>query len=145
MAKKVFLSFLALLTSCNEIVPESETIQEVTIEYPSSFIQWSELFTQESNSYFIYVFAYDCYYCNLLKKKVICFHETCKFPVYFCEYTKSIPIAHDIDNTIGKNKIDDVFIKGTPTLILINEKSITFNVAGKEAVSEMIDLHLKNE
>ena len=58
---------------------------------------------------------------------------------------KDIPIAHDIENTFGKKEIDDVFIKGTPTLILVSDKSIAFNVAGKEAVSEMIDLHLKNE
>ena len=76
---------------------------------------------------------------------MVYFHKNCKFPVYFCEYTKSIPISHDIDSTIGKSEINDVFVKGTPTLILVSEKSIAFNVAGKEAVSEMIDLHLKNE
>ena len=47
--------------------------------------------------------------------------------------------------TVNKDKVEEVFIKGTPTLILIKDKSIAFNVAGKSEVSEMIDLHLKNK
>ena len=146
MAKKHYLSLLILLGSCAENASIQEPLEEITIEYPSSsLIKWSNLFDQDSPDYFIYVFAYDCYYCNELKSKVISFSDSSRFPVYFCEYEKSIPIGHNIEITINKDKVEEVFIKGTPTLILIKDKSIAFNVAGKSEVSEMIDLHLKNE
>ena len=146
MAKKHYLSFLILLGSCAENASIREPLEEITIEYPSSsLIKWSNLFYQDFPCYFIYVFSYDCYYCNELKSKVISFSDSSRFPVYFCEYEKSIPIGHNIEITINKDKVEEVFIKGTPTLILIKDKSIAFNVAGKSEVSEMIDLHLKNE
>ena len=146
MAKKHYLSFLILLGSCAQNTSIQEQLEEITIEYPSSsLIKWSDLFCQDQLDYFIYVFAYDCYYCNELKSKVISFSDSSRFPVYFCEYEKSIPIGHNIESTVNKNKVEEVFIKGTPTLILVKDKSIAFNVAGKAEVSEMIDLHLKNE
>ena len=146
MAKKHYLSFLILLGSCTENASIQEPLEEITIEYPSSsLIKWSNLFYQDFSCYFIYVFSYDCYYCNELKSKVISFSDSSRFPVYFCEYEKSIPIGHNVESTINKDNVEEVFIKGTPTLILVKDKSIVFNAAGKAEVSEMIDLHLKNE
>ena len=145
MTKKVFFPLFFLLISCKETAIETEIVEEITIDYPQSFIHWGDLFAQESDNYFVYVFSYDCYYCKQIKNKVICFHEVSKFPVYFCEYNKIIPLGRDIESTIGSNEIENVFIKGTPTLILISNETIAFNVAGKEAVIEMIDLYLKNE
>ena len=145
MTKKLFLSFLILLCSCSKNSPIDETVDYETINYPESFIEWNDLLTLDYENYFVYVFSYDCYYCNQLKRKVVCFYEYSRFPVYFCEYSKSIPIGHNIESTVGAIDIENVFIQGTPTLILISEKSIAFNVAGKGEVSEMINLHLKNE
>ena len=145
MSKKLLISFLILLCGCSENSPIDEKTDYVTIDYPESFIKWNDLLSFDHENYFIYVFSYDCYYCNQLKRKVVCFYEFSRFPVYFCEYSKNIPIGHDIENTVGADKIENVFIQGTPTLILINKKTVAFNVAGKAEVSEMINLQLKNE
>ena len=143
--KKITLFLFPLLISCNSASPLQVKDEPKMIEYPDSFIAWGGLFDKTEESYFVYIFAYDCYYCNELKSKVVDFYNKSQVHVYFCEYSKSIPIDHNIEATIGLSNIDNMFIKGTPTLILIKNKSVTFNVAGKADVSGMIDLHLKNE
>mgnify|MGYP003326849086 CR=1 FL=1 len=79
------------------------------------------------------------------KNKIIELYDYGIFPVYFCEYLKQIPIGHNTLNTVGKSKIDDIFIRGTPSLIYISENKVVFNVAGRSEVLDMIDLYLKIE
>jgi thioredoxin-related protein len=142
---KLFIPiFTLLLLGCtvNPVVAEDNSSD---VDYPENFILWENLFDKEDERYFVYVFAYDCYYCNETKRKVVCFYNYSEYPVYFCEYVKQIPIGHNVDKTLGANEVKDVFIRGTPSLLFINNGQIGFNVAGKAEVNEMIDLQLKNE
>ena len=146
MRHKLLLLCLVFLSSCQNNSPYIEIEEDYnSIDYPPSFIEWNDLFNKDSDDYYIYVFSYDCYYCNQLKRKMICFYDQSRFPVYFCEYKKDSPINHNTEITVGESDINNVFIRGTPTLIYVKEKKIAFNVAGKAEVSEMINLHLKNE
>ena len=145
MKKIYFPLFLTLFSCCSSGNIDYQVIEEAKIEYPDAFIQWQTLLAQECSSYYVYVFAYDCYYCNESKRKVICFYEHSEIPVYFCEYTKEIPIGHNTMKTIGSNNLEDIFIRGTPSLLYITDGCISFNVSGKQEVFEMIDLQLKNE
>lgn len=148
MRRILLFTLLLGLVSCSdsaELIDYSnkEILEEVTIEYPNSFIEWNTLLSQMDQNYFVYVFSYDCYYCKETKRRIICFHDNSPYPLYFVEYTKEIPIGHNTLNTIGKSDLVDVFIRGTPTLMLISEGAVSINVAGKEEVNEMIDLYLK--
>ena len=147
MRKISLLLFLTLLVSCSEELhidySTSEVLEEPTLIYPNKFIGWDSLLTQKEENYFVYVFSYDCYYCKEMKKRILCFYDTCGLPMYFIEYSKVIPIGHNTSNTLGKSNIDDIFIKGTPTLFLINKGIVTFNMAGVSEVNQLIDLYLK--
>lgn len=145
MRKFLFCVLLLSLNCCNSKTIEFSENQYEEIEYPDAFIEWRNLLIQEEEKYFVYVFSYDCFYCKETKRKVIDFYNVSPFPVYFCEYSKKIPIGHNITNTIGMNNIDDIYIKGTPTLLLISNSTIYFNVAGKEEVNDLIDLYIKNQ
>ena len=136
---------LLLLVSCTTNPTYAEENISSDLEYPNDFILWENLFDKGLEKYYVYVFDYDCYYCNQTKNKIICFYEHSSYPVYFCEYSKNIPIGQNIDKTIDSIDVKDVFIKGTPSLLFISNGKVAFNVAGKAEVSEMIDLQLKNE
>ena len=104
--KKISLFLFPLLIGCNSTIPLQEKDEPTMIEYPDSFIAWGGLFDKSEESYFVYIFAYDCYYCNELKSKVVNFYNKSQLHVYFCEYSKSIPIDHNIEATIGLNNIN---------------------------------------
>ncbi|MCQ2087381.1 MAG: thioredoxin family protein [Bacilli bacterium] len=147
--RKIFkiLLLMALISGCeaeNTDYSSEEVLETLTSDYPDEFIEWKDLFNQKEESYFIYVFSYDCFYCKQTKMQILEFYEKSNYQLYFVEYTKEVPIGHNITNTLGKKEIKDVFIKGTPSLILINDGVIKINVAGKSEVCQMIDLYLKN-
>lgn len=144
--KKFFLILILIgVQACQKIDYSVSPIEESNLSYPNAFINWHDLFNQDSKTYFVYVFAYDCYYCNETKTKIISFYNSCSYPVLFCEYLKQIPIQQNTQLTIGKATVEEVFIKGTPTLILINKGEVVINAAGKGEVCEIIDLYSKNQ
>ena len=64
-------------------------------------------------------------------------------PFYFVQYTDEIPIGTNVEITIGVTSVEECFIKGTPTLILIENGAVSFNIAGTEIILETIDLYKK--
>lgn len=122
---------------------KNDLVLETEINYPDNFIRWEDILIQKNNMYFVYVFSYDCYFCKQTKTKVINFYNNGELDVFFVEYTKQIPINNDTSKTIGVSSIKNIFIRGTPSLILINNGNVAINVGGKSEVEEIIDLYLK--
>lgn len=139
----VFLFFSSTLISCCETQHQDVNIKMEELEYPNNFISWVDVFSQTEDSYFVYVFSYDCYYCKQIKNKIITFCHNSDFPVYLVEYVKEIPVKNKISETIGMTRVDDLFIKGTPTLIFIYNQIVNINAAGIGEVSEIIELFSK--
>ena len=131
------------LCSCAENSPSLEEmkIEESFSEYPNNFINWDEILSQQSKIYFVYVFSYDCYYCRQIKNRIISFSNSSEYSVYFVEYSKQIPIKNNLSITIGAKDIDNVFIKGTPSLLLIDDATVAINVGGKNEVCEILQLY----
>ena len=68
-------------------------------------------------------------HCLSIKDQIEEFADTSIIPFYFIQYTDEIPT--------GTN------VKGTPTLILIENGAVSFNIAGTEIILETIDLYKK--
>lgn len=149
MRAKFIILFLLLTTSCDFRKQEqdystNEKLDEVCVDYPDNFILWNDLFNQNTEKYFVYVFSYDCYYCKEIKNDIVSFCNVSIAPVFLVEYTKSVTVDYKTDKTIGAKTIDNVFIRGTPTMIFIKDGEIKTNVAGKRNVLDFIDLN-KNQ
>lgn len=146
--RRFLILFSIILVSCTPMVEldysTDSALEELVVDYPNSFIEWGNLFLQEETSYFVYVFAYDCYYCKETKKNIISFAQNLEYKVYFVEYKKHIPIGNNVESTIGAKQIEDVFIRGTPTLMFFSNNELLLNVAGKSEVNELINLYSQN-
>jgi len=145
----LILPLTLLLASCeigNEAIDYStdENLYEYELEYPKSFILWDQLLSQNNDEYFAYVFSYDCFYCKEVKSEIISFYDLGIYPIYFIEYNNKVPIEHNTLLTIGEKDINNVFIRGTPSLLFIKKGEIFLNAAGKKEVLETIDL-IKNQ
>ena len=62
-------------------------------------------------------------------------------PVYFVEFNEDIPVGKDVEKTIGLESIENLFIKGTPTLIMVEENKIKLNIGGVNNILETIVLY----
>lgn len=104
------------------------------------FLLWDDLFSIQG-TYFVYVFSYTCLYCNMIHDDMINFAYNACNPVYFVEFNEDIPVGKDVEKTIGLESIENLFIKGTPTLIMVEENKIKLNIGGVNNILETIVLY----
>lgn len=135
---KLPLLFLTLFSflGCADIKRENEYDYSL-VEHLK--IEWKDLFSQSKLGYFVYIYQKHCFYCNELKDEIIPFSLAETYPTYFIEYSKEIPIGEDIESTLNKRSIDEVFIKGVPTLLGIYNGKIDFNIAGLVEISDKLN------
>lgn len=140
--KKLFIKLplvvltLFSLVSCLDIEKEDEYDYKL-IDHLK--IEWKDLFSQSKLGYFVYIYQNHCFYCNELKDEIIPFSLKETYPTYFIEYSKEIPIGEDIESTLNKRSINEVFIKGVPTLLGIYNGEIDFNIAGLVEISDKLN------
>lgn len=148
MGKKIwFLIFQTfLIPGCqNEVLTfsvNSNKSPESLIE--KSISSWNELFAHTDEAYLNYIYSDTCLHCLSIKDEMEEFANNSVIPIYFILFNDEIPIGNDLEKTIGVTTIDQCFIKGTPTLILIENGAVSFNIAGATNILETIDLYKKS-
>ena len=136
--KFLFLLLTPLLAWCHEEVPEIPAEEEKsTLDY-SDFsdlnLEWKNLFSPAKSQYFVYIYSVSCVHCNHIKEEVLKFVNMNKESFYLVEYTGDIKTKSNVSNTIGKEKIEEIFILGTPTLLEITNWSVSLNIAGENEI-----------
>ncbi len=131
------LLLMAMFASCSPAQSE-----QISKNAPSEYelqqyehIDWSDLFKQKETNYFVFFYSQTCSYCHEIMGDVQSFIQDEIVKMYLLDIKASsekVPIGNDTENTIGTGNIDDLFIKGTPSIVEINEGIVTSNIAGKE-------------
>ena len=146
MGKKIsFLAFLLfILAGC---LPKSQNLSLQNSfntwinQYDIVISSWDEMFAHNDESYFNYIYSDTCGHCLSIKEEVETFAINSLTPFYFVPFTEEIPIGENIEKTIGATSLEECFIKGTPSLILIENSTVVLNVAGTNNILETIDLY----
>ena len=55
------------------------------------------------------------------------------------EYSKEIPTLSNVAETIGKEKVEEISILGTPTLLNISNGSLALNIAGEKEILDYLN------
>ena len=125
----IFALPIVLLSSCNKqkepIEPDKDPHYE---EVENLHIHWEDLFKQEDDKYYAYVYSVTCVPCSMLREQVTTFAQSGKVKFYFIYPSDSVPFVEDptiADGSIGATSIENVYCYSTPTLIEINEHTIT--------------------
>ena len=145
MGKKIWFLLLNLIlnTSCQSqtnatnmsFSNEDRKICDIVISY------WNQLFAHPEQEYLNYIYSDTCYHCLSIKEEIEEFACSCSVAFYFIPFEEDIPIGIDIEATIGATSVEECFIKGTPTLILIENWMVSFNIAGTENILQTIILY----
>ena len=131
MKRYLSVLFLPFLLGCKQSEP---------IDYNScsnKVITYQELFNQNQDDYYVYIFSYNCGHCEDFKEEILPIiynHRN----MYLLEYSKDIKITSNVDETIGASSIEDVYILGTPTLLEIKDGILMTNVAGKTEIRKIV-------
>lgn len=122
---------IGLLASCSQSENTSESLKaykdfEVVA---NNSITWPEILNQEEKSYIIFFYSETCAYCHEMQQEVIDFAITCPLKTYFLNTSENtVPIKED--KVINVKNYEEASITGTPTILEVNDATITDNIAG---------------
>lgn len=140
--KKLILLVTLTLLSCSKV--ELQTSEETTIcssydydYFASRTIDFNNIFNFDYD-YEVYIFSKSCRHCENIKDLVLSY-ALLNNDLYFVEFSNSIPLTNDISSTIGVDRYEDVYILGTPTLLVIKSKVLTANIAGEKNITNYIE------
>lgn len=132
-----------LLVGCQTAKVEATVEENNKLNYSDFrdlFLEWKNLFSPAKSQYFAYIFSYSCSHCEHIKEEVLSTIGDMKDWFYLIEYSKEIPIKSNVMETIGREKIEEIYIMGTPTLIGISNKYVSINIAGEKEILEYLQL-----
>ena len=136
MRKLLVLLLLApfVLSGCNQ-KPQEEPKEEDTAyvephynEVDDLHINWRDLFNQKEDKYYAYVYFVTCTMCSNIRPLITSVAKSGDISLYFVYPSEEIPFTDSEEqsaSSLGKDKVEDVYIYMTPTLIEITNKVIT--------------------
>ena len=140
--KRYYLLTLLLLTGCQKnVVVEEPTVTpldyDITIE---DTIKWSDLFLQEEERYLVYVYSETCGYCKMIKQDVLSYYLLNKDRMYFvCSSKDEVPFDITKDIPIGISTVENLYLRGTPTMLEVENKCLSKVYEGSESIKNYIE------
>ena len=127
----VSLLSIPLIASCTpteESAPQYKTFKEFQVVVDNS-IKWQNILNQEEKSYIIFFYSETCVYCHEMQSEVVDFAITCPLKTYFLD-TNENQVTIDSDKRIGASNYEEASINGTPSILEVENATITANIAG---------------
>lgn len=131
-----FFVFLFALLSCSNQQANSAKKLDY-LDFENRTILWGEVFSIDSDLYYVYIFSKTCSYCNEIKDDILDFADKNEY-FYFLEYVEEVVISNYVDDTIGINDINNLKILGTPSLLKIDNGILVDNVSGKSKIMNLL-------
>ena len=135
MKKLIFLT-VPLLFACDQVEPIIEEPETKEIEK----ISWPYIFDKEDMEYLVYFYSEECGYCRSIKDEVLEYYASTTYKMYFLDLldNEDVVIKHGGGTPVGLNSIEDLFILGTPSLMKIEDKTVSEYYAGVQAIHDFI-------
>jgi len=125
------LAMSVVVMSCSpvkDITNSKNTFEQQEIVINSQ-ISWLEALNQPQNNYLIFIYSETCGHCHDMIDEIIDFAESGILPTYFINMQKyQIPISYEIKDNVSD--INELSIKGTPTILEIENKVAMVNISG---------------
>lgn len=134
------LPLTVLMFGCASKSNKSSSVEEESFElvYAHKLIQWEDLLKQNCDDYYGYVYSLTCHYCNEIKPQVYSF--CLRNNVFFVEYQIDVvPLKSEAIDFKGIDKIEDLFILGTPTLFHVQNQKISDCFIGANQITKFFD------
>ena len=124
------LALLAITVSCSPVV---DTAKEKTNEdykiIQEHQISWLDVLEQNESNYIVFIYSETCGYCHDMVDEIVGFASSGILPTYFVNASNNKVTISD-DYEIGITDINNLSIKGTPSIIEVLDKMVIANVPG---------------
>lgn len=122
-----------LLSACSSGGESSSSIPtEHSYEEVADFqITYDQSFSISENPHYIYFYQETCHSCQEIKNDVISLALSKAVEIYFVVATEQIPHTYSYDtinDSIGSDNVNDIFVAVTPQLAYIKDGKINKNI-----------------
>ena len=129
------LILVAMFTSCSP-AQSGQTSQNISSINQKTYIHvdWPDVLSQEDEDYLLFFYSNTCQQCHEIMGDVYSFIDDHIKPLYLVntkECSVTIPLKDNIDDTIGMKDINELFIKGTPSIIEVKDATVVAHIPGK--------------
>lgn len=125
------LASLAITVSCSPAhvtAIKEKTYQDYEI-VQSNQIRWLDILNQQEDNYIVFIYSETCFYCHEMLDEIVDFANGDFLKTYFVNSSiNQIKISEDYG--IGATNIEDLSIKGTPSIIEVEDKMVIANAPG---------------
>ncbi len=108
-------------------------------EVKNKHIYWSNIFTRSEDAYLVYIYSTTCSHCNAIKNDVIEYSLTLAIPMYFIVSSPEILIDQKIALNQNVTSLDDLAIKGYPSLLYLVDHTVMINIAGERGILDTLE------
>lgn len=126
----ILLLAVTTLGGCSNIITSSDIEREPHYnEVEDLHIEWNDMFDQNEDQYYVYVYAIACTACSMLREGIVNFSRNSGNNFYFVYPSDDIDYVDDeetAETSLGATSIADVHIYTTPTLIKITDGAVTY-------------------
>jgi hypothetical protein len=106
--------------------------------YKNRTISFNQLFSINSNEYYVYVFSRTCSPCNSIKETILQLAKD-MHNLFFLEYTSKMTVSSKPMNLlVGTCDLSKIYINGTPSLFKITKHKISYALSGKTKIPEYL-------
>lgn len=128
----LLLIILSLLSGCSssEVSSTSSSFYQEPFynEIEELHIHWNDLFNQENDKYYVYIYSVTCVPCSMLRDDAMTYAKDESTTFYFVYPGDDIPFVEDAtkaESSLGATSLDDISFYNTPTLMEITNKTVT--------------------
>ena len=139
-----FLLLIPLVAGCSskpeEVVKRDEQKALDYTDFAELNLDWKDLFFPAKSQYFVYIYSNSCQHCERIKEEVLLTIDKNRDLFYLTQFNSDVRIGFNVMETIGKEKIEEVYIMGTPSLIEISNHYVALNIAGEKEITDYLEL-----
>ncbi len=138
MALKMMIPLVAALAACSPSAALAYDYEDVAhLE-----IAWDDLLTQPFDEYDVYIYHPACGYCASIKQDILRYAlEISRPPLFLLKFHEEIPIDSGAELRVVC-ELQDVAIRGYPTVILIRNRCVFEVVTGAQSIAVHYDFSL---
>ena len=108
-------------------------------EVKNKHIYWSNIFTRSEDTYLVYIYSTTCSHCNAIKNDVIEYSLESTVPMYFIVSSPEILIDQKIALNQNVTSLDDLAIRGYPSLLYLVDHTVMINIAGERGILDTLE------
>lgn len=115
-------------------IEEQDPVVEHSYKEVSEYkITWEEIFEVQKKNYYVYFYSDTCSHCIELKNYIIEKALQIK-KIYFIAESNQNQLSNSIQESINAEKPENIWILGYPTLLKIENKKCSQNIAGNKQI-----------